>query len=191
SGQDQADSSLMDFILAATLGLVLIFVIMGVLFESFMMPLAIIMSVPFLFVGSYWFMYISGGAMGETAFVGFIILLGVVVNNAIVLVDTINRFRAKGANRQEAILQAGAARLRPILMTALTTICGLVPLVVLPSTGEGLDYRPLATVIMGGLMSSTAFTLLVVPLFYVLLDSMRENLRGTFLRYTQASSPRS
>ncbi len=177
SGREM-EESLRDLASASMFGLILIFLIMGVLFESFVLPICVIVSIPFLGVGSYWAMYLSGEAMGEVAYIGFVILLGVVVNNAIVLTDTINRFRARPGNssRGAAILDAGVARLRPILMTACTTVVGLSPLVVLPNPGEGLDYRPLAIIVMGGLTASTFFTLVVVPLVYTLLDDLRSTM---------------
>lgn len=165
-----------DVMKAGILGLVLIFVLMGVLFESFLLPVSVIFCIPFLFVGALWFAFAMGSPMSEVGMIGFVILLGIVVNNGIVLIDCINRCRAGQANRTKAILEAGQARLRPIVMTACTTIFGLGPLIFLPQQGEGIDYRPLAVVVMGGLVSSTAFTLVVVPVFYTLLDDMRGKL---------------
>ena len=105
---------------------------------------------------------------------GFLILVGIVVNNAIVLVDCINKLYAGGMERSRAVVEAVQTRFRPIWMTALTTICGLGPLMVFPQTGEGVNYRPLAIVLVGGLATSTFFTLFVVPLFYTLLDDLRQ-----------------
>jgi HAE1 family hydrophobic/amphiphilic exporter-1 len=104
---------------------------------------------------------------------GMVMLVGIVVNNAIVLVDYINRLRLDGMERDAAIVRAVQVRFRPIWMTALTTIFGLVPLIVLPQQGEGVDYKPLAVVLAGGLTTSTFFTLSVVPLLYTFLDDLR------------------
>ncbi len=164
---------LTDFMIAILTGFLLIFVIMGVLFESYALPLCVVVSIFFIFMGSNWLLFALGEPLSETAYVGFVILLGVVVNNAIVLVDAINRFRADHEDRLTAIVEAGKVRLRPILMTALTTICGLSPLVVMRHTGEGIDYRPMAIVVMGGLASATFFTLLAVPLAYSYIDDLR------------------
>jgi HAE1 family hydrophobic/amphiphilic exporter-1 len=157
---------------AEALAIVLIFALMGVLFESLLLPLSILCSIPFLFSGAYWTLWFSGESLSTTAIAGFVILLGIVVNNAIVLVDAINRHRDQGATRKEALLQAGRIRLRPILMTASTTICGLLPLVLLSAEGMGPSYRPLGIVMLGGLTSSTLFTLIAVPLFYTLFDDL-------------------
>lgn len=176
---------------AGLLGLVLIFVILGVLFESVVLPLCVLCAVPSIFVGAYWAAYLLDSPMTQLGMAGFVILLGVAVNNAIVLVDCVNRFRAerRGGNdpmrgardapgvRDRALVAAARARLRPILMTTLTTIGGLLPLILFPQRGEGLDYRPLAVVVLGGLVSSTIFTLFAIPLAYALLDRLRGGLR--------------
>ena len=100
-------------------------------------------------------------------------LVGIVVNNAIVLVDCVNRLRLEGMERTEAIVRSVEVRFRPIWMTALTTIFGLLPLLIFPPSGDGMDYRALAVVLVGGLTTSTFFTLFVVPLFYSLLDDLQ------------------
>jgi HAE1 family hydrophobic/amphiphilic exporter-1 len=171
-GLNQFEADLSDMAQAGALAIVLIFALMGVLFESLLLPLSILCSIPFLFSGAYWTLWFSGESLSTTAIAGFVILLGIVVNNAIVLVDAINRQRDQGATRKEALLQAGRIRLRPILMTASTTICGLLPLVLLPAQGMGPSYRPLGIVMLGGLTSSTLFTLIAVPLFYTLFDDL-------------------
>jgi len=173
-GMSRFREDLSDVFSAGLLGLVLIFILMGVLFESFLMPLSILCTVPFLFVGAYWSIAIFGVSLADTALIGFIILMGIVVNNAIVLVDCINRYRRNGLRRSEAILEAAQARMRPIWMTALTTMCGLLPMVLTQYNGAGVNYRPLGVVVLGGLASSTVFTLLAVPIFYSLLDDLRE-----------------
>lgn len=173
SGDQEAQR---DSALAGLLGLVLIVVLMGILFESFLLPLAVLATVPFMFIGALWSLVVANSPLTQIASVGFVILLGVVVNNAIVLVDTIHRFASTHASRTEAVIHAARARVRPILMTAATTICGLVPLVLQQGGGEGFDYRPLALVVMGGLISSTVFTLLVAPIAYTVLDDLRDQL---------------
>ncbi len=163
--------------LAGFLALVLIFVIMGVLFESVLLPFSVLCSFPHMFVGSFWLLWAFDESISPLAAIGFILLLGVVVNNAIVLIDCVNRRRAQGLERGAAILEAGGLRLRPIAMTALTTMFGLAPLIVFPQTGEGIDYRPLAIVVFGGLSVSTVLTLFVVPLFYTLFDDLQAAIR--------------
>ncbi|MGE3166999.1 MAG: efflux RND transporter permease subunit [Planctomycetota bacterium] len=167
-----------DTINAGLLGLVLVFVLMGVLFESFLMPVAVVIAMPFLALGAYWLAYLLDSPVDMIGRIGFVILLGIVVNNGIVLIDCIHRFRRESSDRRTAVTRASAARIRPILMTTCTTVFGLLPLVIFPQRGEGIDYRPLAVVVMGGLITSTLFTLVVVPVSYTLLDDLREKLLG-------------
>ena len=163
-----------------------VFLLMGVLFESFVLPFSVLFSIPFSFLGVYWTLYLTDTPMDTMAFIGVIVLIGVVVNNAIVLVDMINRLRADGRARFDAILEAGRNRFRPILMTTFTTVFGLLPMAVGGSNVMGVPYAPLGRTMMGGLLASTFLTLLVVPLFYTLLDDLRLALRrlsaGVFAR---------
>jgi HAE1 family hydrophobic/amphiphilic exporter-1 len=115
--------------------------------------------------------------MDSIGWIGIIILVGVVVNNGIVLVDNIARLRLEGTARVQAILEGTAMRVRPVLMTALTSVIGLVPLAITEPQGESIDYRALATAVAGGLTISTIFTLTAVPLAYLLIDEMAEGLR--------------
>jgi HAE1 family hydrophobic/amphiphilic exporter-1 len=112
--------------------------------------------------------------MDTMAAVGMIILVGVVVNNGIVLIDLVIQLRAEGVPRHEAIVEAGRRRLRPILMTAMTTIFGTVPMVVGDASFVGISYAPLGITLLGGMVASTLLTLLFVPVFYVVLDDMRD-----------------
>lgn len=150
-----------------------VFLIMGVLFESFVLPLSVIISIPFAFVGAYWMMFLTGSPIDTMSQIGFVILVGVVVNNAIVLIDLINRLRNEGWGRTEAIIEAGKQRFRPILMTAFTTIGGLMPMAVGNAKMIGIPYAPMGRTIIGGLLTSTFLTLLAVPCAYTLLDDMR------------------
>ncbi len=159
---------------ATTMAVTFVFLLMGVLFESFILPFSVLFSIPFAFLGVYWFLFLTGTPMNMMAMVGMIILIGVVVNNAIVLVDMVNRLRGEGLSRTNAILEAGANRFRPILMTTFTTIFGLLPMAVGNSNLMGQPYSPLGRTMMGGLISSTVLTLLVVPLLYTLLDDLAQ-----------------
>jgi len=150
-----------------------VFLLMGVLFESFVLPFSVLFSVPFSFLGVYWTLYLTGTPLDGMAWVGIIVLVGVVVNNAIVLVDMVNRLRADGLGRTEAIMEAGHNRFRPILMTTFTTVFGLLPMAVGNANMIGISYAPLGRTMMGGLLCSTFFTLFVVPLFYTYLDDLR------------------
>ncbi|MBN1442540.1 MAG: efflux RND transporter permease subunit [Planctomycetes bacterium] len=170
-GGFEADLQNTSIALAMALGLV--FFVMGILFESRLMPLSVLLSIPFAFFGSIWLLLVTGVSLDAVGLIGLLMLVGIVVNNAIVLVDYINRLRDRGLRRLDAVLRAVQVRFRPIWMTALTTIFGLFPLVLLKQKGEGIDYKPLAVVIIGGLGTSTFFTLFVVPLLYTFLDDTR------------------
>ena len=112
--------------------------------------------------------------------IGVVILVGVVVNNAIVLVDMANRLRAEGMPRFEALMQAGRNRFRPILMTTCTTVFGLIPMAVGNAKVIGMAYAPLGRTMIGGLIAATVLTLVIVPLFYTLLDDLREHVARVF-----------
>ena len=158
---------------AVILAITFVFLLMGVLFESFILPLSVLVSIPLSFFGAYWLLYITGTPFDLMAGIGLIILIGIVVNNAIVLIDMINRLRKDGLSRSEAIIEAGHHRFRPILMTAFTTIFGLIPMAVGNANLIGMPYAPLGRVMIGGLLSSTALTLVAVPLFYTFFDDLR------------------
>jgi HAE1 family hydrophobic/amphiphilic exporter-1 len=157
-----------------------VFFLMGVLFESFLLPLAVIISIPFALLGVYWTLYLTGTPFDIMAGIGVVILVGVVVNNAIVLVDLVNRLRAEGRDRFESLVEAARHRFRPILMTTLTTACGLIPMALGDSKLIDMSYAPLGRSMMGGLICATVLTLVVVPLFYTFLD----DLRGLLMRAT-------
>ena len=158
---------------AILLAITFVFLLMGVLFESFVLPLSVIVCIPFSFFGAYWLLYITKTPFDLMAGIGMIILIGVVVNNAIVLVDLVNRLRASGMERTEALLTASKRRFRPITMTALTTMMGLLPMAAGNSSLIGIPYAPLGRVMIGGMLTSTIFTLVAVPLFYSYFDDLR------------------
>ena len=153
--------------------MIFVFLLMGILFESFVLPLAVIIAVPFSFLGVYWTAVLDEARRFDNmAKIGVVILVGVVVNNAIVLVDMANRLRADGKSRFDALIEAGRNRFRPIMMTTLTTVSGLIPMAVGNSKIVGMPYAPLGRTMIGGLMMATILTLVIVPLFYVLLDDL-------------------
>ncbi|UCD36848.1 MAG: efflux RND transporter permease subunit [Fidelibacterota bacterium] len=172
SYEDEASRTMMTNTLLA---LALIYFVMAALFESLIFPAAIWTSIIFAIVGVWWFFLVTGTTFSIMAWIGVLILMGVVVNNGIVLIDHVNQLRAKGLTRREAIIQGGHDRLRPILMTAATTVLGLVPLTFTNTLigGNGPPYYPMARAIVGGLIFSTAVTLLILPTIYVILDDMR------------------
>jgi HAE1 family hydrophobic/amphiphilic exporter-1 len=167
------------------MALLLIYFLMAALFESLIFPGAVWTQIIFSVVGVYWFFLITGTTMSVMGLIGILILIGVVVNNGIVLIDHVNQLRDRGLSREEAMLQAGRDRLRPILMTAGTTILSLVPLCFVTTQigGNGPPYFPMARSIVGGLTFSTAITLLILPTIYILLD----DLRNWFSRIFQAA----
>ena len=168
------DEMQQDLMGALGLGTIFILLLMGFLFESFVLPLSVLPSIPLSFVGVYWFLYATGENIDALAGIGMVLLIGVVVNNAIVLVDFINQARAQGLDRLEAVVQAGRLRFRPIMMTALTTVGGMLPLAFSEPTGEGIPYGPFGKTLVGGMITSTVLTLLVVPVMYTLLDDLRQ-----------------
>jgi HAE1 family hydrophobic/amphiphilic exporter-1 len=150
---------------------------MAALFESLLFPTAIWTQIIFSVVGVYWFFLATGTTMSLMGMIGILILIGVVVNNGIVLIDHVNQLRADGLTREDAIIQGATHRMRPILMTASTTILSLVPLSIVKTEvgGQGgPPYFPMARAIVGGLTFSTLITLLLLPTIYVLLDDARE-----------------
>ncbi len=159
------------------LAIIFVYLLMGILFESFILPLSVVMSIPFSFVGAYWMLYITGTPFDTMSSIGLIILIGIVVNNAIVLIDTVNRLRLEGYSRMDALQEAGRKRLRPILMTAFTTIGGLIPMALGNAKMIGISYKPMGLTIIGGLMFSTLVSLIAVPYAYLLLDDFRVYLR--------------
>lgn len=167
-------------LLALALGVVFVFVIMGVLFESFLLPLAIITTIPMALVGVYWTLHLTDTPLDVMGGIGLVVLVGVVVNNGIVLLDQVTRRRAEGLDRTEALVEAGGRRLRPILMTALTTIAGLIPMAVGSDTVVGIPYAPLGRVVAGGLVAGTLLTLFFLPYLYAVLDDMRGSGRRWF-----------
>ncbi len=163
-----------------TLGLavVLIYLIMAALFESLVMPLAIMLTVPFALSGVVLTFALTGASLNPMADLGMLILCGLVVNNGIMLVDATNQLRARGLSRTAALIQSGQQRLRPILMTVITTIAGLVPMVAPlfapdffgPAETFVAIYGPIGLVVIGGLCTSTVLTLVLLPAVYSLLD---------------------
>lgn len=164
-------------IFAVILSVTFVFLLMGILFESFVLPLSVIISIPFSFVGAYWILYLTNTPLDMMSQIGFIILIGIVVNNAIVLVDLVNRLRKAGYSRYDALLEAGKNRFRPILMTAFTTIGGLIPMAVGNAKMIGIPYAPMGRTIIGGLIFSTLVSLIAVPWAYTLFDDMRNYFR--------------
>jgi len=158
------------------LAVLMIFIVMAALFESLILPLAVITSIFYAVVGVFWFFMLTGTTLSLMALIGILVLMGVVVNNGIVLVHRINHYRAQGVDKYEAILHAANDRIRPILMTVFTTILGLLPLSLGDTQlgGDGPPYFPMARAVIGGLAYSTVTTLICLPVIYLFLDYVRQ-----------------
>ncbi|MEU1709327.1 efflux RND transporter permease subunit [Streptomyces sp. NPDC005706] len=171
SDQDDAFKNLGLAMLAA---IAIVFMLLVATFRSLVQPLILLVSVPFAATGAIGLLVLTGTPMGVPAMIGMLMLIGIVVTNAIVLIDLINQYRRQGHGVVEAVIEGGRHRLRPILMTALATIFALLPMA-LGVTGEGgFIAQPLAVVVIGGLISSTLLTLLLVPTLYAMLELRKE-----------------
>lgn len=157
--------------LALVFSIFLVYAVMAIQFENYLYPFVIMFSMPATVIGVLLGLFVTQKPLSLPAFVGVIMLAGIVVNNAIVLVDYINILRRRGIDRYEAIMEAGPSRLRPILMTTLTTVLGMVPLAL--GWGQGAEaQQPLAIVIIFGLTVSMIFTLLLIPVVYTYFDDL-------------------
>ncbi|MBI2384346.1 MAG: efflux RND transporter permease subunit [Gammaproteobacteria bacterium] len=156
------------------LALACIYIVMAALFESVLAPSAIITGIFFSFVGVYWFFFATGTTFSFMAMIGMLVLMGVVVNNGIVLIDHVHQLREAGLTRERALVQGSRDRLRPILMTAASTILAMVPLALGDTTigGDGPAYFPLARAVIGGLAFATVVSLIVLPTIYLMLDDL-------------------
>lgn len=168
-GQNETiNSALKDLLWMLLLGILIIYLIMVAQFQSLLSPFIVIGTVPLAFAGGFLGLLITGSEVSIVAMIGFIMLVGIAVNNGIVLVDCANRFREEGMDKREAIVKATVIRLRPVLMTALTTILGLLPLAIGFGTGAEI-VQPVAVVCIGGLTYATLMTAFIIPVLYDLL----------------------
>ncbi len=156
---------------ALILSLVLVYMVLASQFESLIHPFTVMLTIPLAGVGTVFLFWILGQSFNMMAYIGIIMLAGIAVNNAIILLDAINQLRGAGMDRRNAILQAGLQRIRPILMTSLTTILGLLPMTI--GFGQSVSLRaPMALAVIGGLVTSTILTLIVIPCVYDVLDRL-------------------
>lgn len=158
------------------LAIVFVYMLMAFFFESTLIPLSIILTIPLASMGAVFALKITDTFIDEMVYLGGLLLVGIVVNNGIVLVDYTNRLRKTGLQRSEALLTAAKHRFRPIIMTALTTICGMIPLTFGSTEGMGINFKSFGLVLIGGMTSATLFTLLAVPVFYTLIEDGRKSL---------------
>jgi HAE1 family hydrophobic/amphiphilic exporter-1 len=177
AGQEQKRRDSMDNLrFALILSLILVYMVLASQFESLLHPFTIIMTVPMALVGSMVLFFILGKSLNIMAIIGIIMLIGIAVNNSIILVDFINQLKKSGMNTFDAVIQAGQHRIRPIIMTSLTTILALLPLTF--GFGESEALRaPMALAVIGGLFTSTILTLIVIPCVYYVFDQLKEWVR--------------
>jgi HAE1 family hydrophobic/amphiphilic exporter-1 len=170
SGQsEEMTQSFRSLGLAFALAVFLVYLVMASQFESLLHPFVILFTIPMGLIGSVWGLYITGTTINSVALIGLIMLAGIVVNNAIVLIDAINQARERGLQRIDAIKLAGRTRLRPILITSVSTIVGLIPMAI--GIGEGAEIRrPMAITVIAGNLVATFLTLIVIPVLYSVMD---------------------
>ena len=173
SGQsDDMSDSFRSLQFTMLLAVFLVYLVMASQFESLLHPFVILLTIPLALVGSVWAMFLTGTTVNVVAYIGLIMLAGIVVNQSIVLIDAVNQARERGLPKHEAIMEAARMRLRPIVITKLTTILGLLPMAI--GLGEGAEIRkPMAITVIGGVAVASFFTLLVIPVVYSLLDRKR------------------
>jgi HAE1 family hydrophobic/amphiphilic exporter-1 len=166
---EEMEVSFQSLQLALALAIFLVYLVMASEFESLVHPFVILFTIPLAAIGAILALYVTGSVINVIALIGMIMLAGIVVKNGIVLIDLVNRLRDEGMDRRAALLEGGRARLRPILMTTLTAVLGLLPMAI--GSGEGAEVRaPMAITVIGGLIVSTLLTLVVIPVVYTLLD---------------------
>ncbi len=173
SGQsDDMKESFRSLQFTMLLAVFLVYLVMASQFESLLHPFVILLTIPLALTGSIWAMFLTGTTVNVVAYIGLIMLAGIVVNQSIVLIDAVNQARERGLGKHDAIIEAARLRLRPIVITKLTTILGLLPMAI--GLGEGAEIRkPMAITVIGGVAVASFFTLLVIPVVYSLLDRKR------------------
>jgi len=166
---EEMEASFRSLQFALALALIMVYLVMASLFESLLHPFIILFTVPLAGIGAVIALAVTGTSVSVVVFIGLILLIGIVVNNAIVLIDRVNQLRESGMAKAEALFEGANQRLRPILMTTLTTILGLLPMAI--GLGEASELRtPMAITVIGGLLVSTFLTLIVIPVVYDLVD---------------------
>jgi HAE1 family hydrophobic/amphiphilic exporter-1 len=178
AGQNrEMQQSYRSLLFALGLAVFLVYMVLASQFESFVHPFVILLTIPLALIGVIWALYLTNTPLSVIVFIGLIMLAGIVVNNAIVLIDLIKQLQARGLSAHEAIVQAGSQRLRPILMTTVTTVLGLLPMALVTQASQsGAEIRqPMAITVIGGLLVATVLTLVVIPVVYSLLSHSRKN----------------
>jgi len=175
--------------LAMLAAILIVYVVMVATFKSLRQPLLLLISVPFAATGAILLQIVTGVPLGVASLIGVLMLIGIVVTNAIVLVDLVNQYREKGLSTADAVMAGGEKRLRPILMTALATILALTPMALGITGHGGFISQPLAIVVIGGLVSSTVLTLIVLPTLYNLVEGARERRRARKGEHHEDAAP--
>jgi HAE1 family hydrophobic/amphiphilic exporter-1 len=184
---EEMQQSFNSLVFALALAVFLVYLVMASQFESLLHPFLILFTVPLAFAGSIYGLFITGSNVSVIVFIGLIMLAGIVVNNAIVLIDRINQLRARGMQKQAAILESASSRLRPILMTTLTTTLGLIPMAI--GMGEGAEIRaPMAITVIFGLLFASILTLFLIPILYSLFDSKRFEAKAASSKSTEEAT---
>ncbi len=160
--------------LAMLVAVLIVYALMVTTFRSLVQPLILLISIPFAAIGAILALLLTGTSVGVASLIGMLMLIGIVVTNAIVLIDLVNQYREQGQNVHDAVFHGARQRLRPILMTALATIFAMVPMATGMTGGTGFISKDLAVVVIGGLISSTLLTLILVPVLYRLIEGGRE-----------------
>ncbi|MDQ3205080.1 MAG: efflux RND transporter permease subunit, partial [Pseudomonadota bacterium] len=174
SAFENDDQAMKQMLFNLLIALVMIYVVMAAVFESLLFPSAIMSCVVFSIFGVFWLFWITGTSFTIMAFIGILVLMGVVVNNGIVMVEHINNLRRRGLSRTDALVEGSRERLRPIMMTMGTAILAMVPISLSDTVIlGGLEYSPMAKAVAGGLAFSTVVSLLFLPTIYALLDDLR------------------
>ncbi|MFH1538868.1 MAG: efflux RND transporter permease subunit, partial [bacterium] len=170
AGQSENMAEMMiQMLMAVVLAILFVYMVMAAQFESFFHPFVVMFTLPLTFIGVVWALFITGKTINMMSMTGVVMLIGIVVNNGIVYIDFVNQYRKQGMGRNEALMKAGPVRLRPILITSLTTICGMLPAAILAGSGGGFR-QPMAIAAVGGMIVSSALTLVVIPTMYTLVD---------------------
>jgi HAE1 family hydrophobic/amphiphilic exporter-1 len=189
-GEHREDEALRIMFRGILVSICVVLLLMAALFESFSQPLAILVTLPLALFGAFWTLWLAGFVFEILGFIGVIILVGVVVNNGIVMVDHVNTLRREGKERIAALIEGCGDRLRPVLMTVITTVVGLTPLGLSEFTVAGVYIQSMAVAMIGGLISSTIFTLIALPVWYTTVEDLSAIALGLFPTSKKRSTPR-
>jgi len=178
---DTMNSAFKDIITMILMALFLVYMVMACQFENLMEPILIMISIPVMFIGVFIGLFLCNQTINMMSLLGILMLEGIVVNNAIVLVDYVNQLRAKGLCKREALIEAGRTRMRPILMTTLTTALAMIPQLISTSGGSDI-FKPMSATVIFGLLCSTVISLIVIPIIYETVESWPAKIRRKVMK---------